>query len=139
MTSEPSNPNDSTTRSPLQRWIVVSLVLAGVFVVFGFVAAWLGYQPPRQDSNVNFLSDLGNYGSYLQGTVASLWALAGVFLVLAAFLGQKQQLLLQREELETTCNELEEQKKQFAEQTKSIKHRDFENRFFKMVNLHHRL
>jgi hypothetical protein len=136
MTSEPSNPNDSTTRSPLQRWIVVSLVLAGVFVVFGFVAAWLGYQPPRQDSNVNFLSDLGNYGSYLQGTVASLWALAAGFLVLAAFLGQKQQLALQREEFRQQQEQMDAQRKQFEAQERGIKRQNFESSFFQLLHLH---
>lgn len=38
----------------------------------------------------------GNYGSFLQGTTASLWSLGGFFLILVAFLAQKQQLALQR-------------------------------------------
>jgi hypothetical protein len=138
MTNEPSNPNVSTTESPLQRWIVASLVLAGAFVIFGFVAAWLGYQPPRHDKEY-FLTDLGNYGSYLQGTVASLWALGAGFLVLAAFLGQKQQLALQREELEITRNQLAEQKQQSSEQNKSINRQDFESQFFHLLNFHHAL
>ena len=171
MTNEQSNPNCSTEKDRRQSWITVWLILASVLVISGFVAAWLGYKSPRQDSTSNFLSDVGNYGSYLQGTVASLWALAGVFLVFAAFLGQKQRLLLQREELEITRSqlaeqkkqsaeqnlaqqqqltmqgqeleltraELEEQRKQSAEQNKSIKRQNFENRFFNMVNLHHKL
>ena len=50
--------------------------------------------------NKTGLEDWGNYGSYLQGTVASLWSLAGTLLIFVAFLAQKQQLLRQQIELE---------------------------------------
>jgi len=51
-------------------------------------------------------SDLGNYGSYLQGTTASLWSLAAFFMVFVAFLLQQKQLFQQH-------SEIEEQGKQF--------------------------
>jgi hypothetical protein len=57
----------------------------------------------------------GDYGSFLQGTTASLWSLAGFLLILVAFLAQKQQLGLQQ--------------KQFGQQS-------FENHFFQLLTLH---
>jgi Putative phage abortive infection protein len=78
--------------------IGISIIAASAFVVFGFVAWHWGSQELHQQQNLS-LNDWGNYGSYLQGTTASLWALAGTFLIFAAFLAQKQQLKRQEVEL----------------------------------------
>jgi hypothetical protein len=78
-----------------------------LFVILGFVAGFIGYKTPRSDDN--FLNDLGNFGSYLQGTTASFWSLAGLLIIFVAFLAQKQQLKRQE-------TELEEQAKQFRMQ-----------------------
>ena len=108
--------------------IGISIIAASAFVVFGFVAWHWGSHELHQQQNPS-LNDWGNYGSYLQGTTASLWALAGTFLIFAAFLAQKQQL--KRQEVE-----LNEQAKQFQMQHESIKLQNFENSFFQLLNLH---
>jgi hypothetical protein len=61
------------------------------------------------------LGDWGNYGSFLQGTTATLWSLAGLLIIFVAFLAQKQQLTLQQ--------------RQFEQQS-------FENHFFQLLSLH---
>ena len=83
-------------------------------------------------NNPHQLADLGNFGSFLQGTVASLWALAGVFLIVLAFLGQQQQLVLQRRQLAG-------QEEQFNTQLDSIKLQQFETSFFQLLTLHHEI
>jgi hypothetical protein len=107
--------------------IRICIALAVIFVILGFVAAFIGYRPPRADDN--FLNDLGNFGSYLQGTTASFWSLAGLLIIFVAFLAQKQQLM--RQEIE-----LKNQEKQFDLQQQSIKLQNFENSFFQLLNLH---
>jgi hypothetical protein len=107
--------------------IRICIALAVIFVILGFVAGFIGYRPPRADDN--FLNDLGNFGSYLQGTTASFWSLAGLLIIFVAFLAQKQQLM--RQEIE-----LKNQEKQFELQQQSIKLQNFENSFFQLLNLH---
>jgi len=110
------------------KWgIRICIGLAILFVILGFVAGFIGYKAPRSDDN--FLNDLGNFGSYLQGTTASFWSLAGLLIIFVAFLAQKQQLKRQE-------TELEEQARQFRMQHESIKLQNFENSFFQLLNLH---
>jgi hypothetical protein len=108
--------------------IAVSLIAASAFIIFGFIA-WRWGSNELHKQQYPSLNDWGNYGSYLQGTVASLWALAGTFLIFAAFLAQKQQLLRQEVEIKN-------QEKQSELQQQSIKLQNFENSFFQLLNLH---
>src|SRR5258706_12390288 len=88
------------------NWTLAMLIcmgLAFVCLVWGsYEWGWGGPNEPSSDK----MEDWGNFGSYLQGAVATPWSLAGVFLIVLAFLGQQQQLGLQREQLE-------EQRQQF--------------------------
>jgi hypothetical protein len=77
-------------------------------------------------------ADWGNVGSYLQGTVASLWALAGVFLFVLAYLGQQRELRLQRAQLAA-------QEKQLKDQLETMKKQSFEDSFFQLLNLQREL
>src|SRR5258707_42283 len=91
----------------LERQITWLRRAAWFTVILGFGAAgWglfkIGHVSPEQ---------LSQLGSYLQGSVASLWSLAAFLFVYVAFLGQKQQLLLQHEELELTRADLKDQEK----------------------------
>lgn len=81
-------------------------------------------------------------GDFLGGTVASLWALAGLFFIYVAFLGQKQQLLNQQLELmysqlevKYTRLELAGQKQEMKEQNLTLRQQKFENTFFQLINL----
>lgn len=81
-------------------------------------------------------------GDFLGGSVASLWALAGLFFIYVAFLGQKQQLLNQQLELmysqlevKYTRLELAGQKKEMKEQNLTLRQQKFENTFFQLINL----
>lgn len=110
------------------KWgIRICISLAILFVILGFVAAFIGYKTPRSDDN--FLNDLGNFGSYLQGTTASFWSLAGLLIIFVAFLAQKEQLKQQQAELAR-------QEQQFRSQQESIKRQNFESAFFQLLSLH---
>jgi len=101
------NPDRHHKGTGIQRWIRISIASALFLIILGVIVAVCGYQAPRQGAER--LNDLGNWGSYLQGTTAALWALAGVFVIFVAFLVQRQQADFQQEALE-------EQKKQFEMQ-----------------------
>lgn len=81
-------------------------------------------------------------GDFLGGSVASVWALAGLFLIYVAFLGQKQQLLNQQLEImysqlevKYTRLELAGQKEQMIVQNKTLLNQKFENTFFQLLTL----
>lgn len=90
-----------------------------------------------QDFNLNLLGD------FLGGSVASLWALAGLFFIYVAFLGQKQQLLNQQLELmysqlevKYTRLELAGQKEELKIQNDTLIKQRFENTFFHLLEGH---
>jgi hypothetical protein len=97
----------------------VSIILV-VFGIWEWIHGNYEFFGGRADVNT-----WGNYGSFLQGTTASVWALAGFFIIFVAFLIQNKQLVEQRE--------------QFRVQRDSISLQNFENTFFQLINLHHKL
>jgi Putative phage abortive infection protein len=133
----------------LIKWAIwICIIGASILIILGVVAAFVGYRVPRHDEN--FLNDVGNWGSYLQGTTASLWSLAGLLIIFVAFLAQKQQLLLQNDQLKEQRNqfeieqqrqqsELEDQKSQFRLQLQSIKLQNFESSFFQLLNMQNQI
>jgi len=81
-------------------------------------------------------------GDFLGGSVASVWALAGLFLIYVAFLGQKQQLLNQQLEImysqlevKYTRLELAGQKEEMKLQNETLLSQKFENTFFELLTL----
>lgn len=113
---------------------------AWFFIVLGFLIGLIGllvYLCKGTDFNLNMLGDF--YG----GSVASLWSLAGLFLIYVAFLGQKQQLLNQQMEImysqlevKYTRLELEGQKQEMIQQNKTLRQQKFDNTFFQLLSNH---
>ena len=124
MTGEPGN-----SEKFIKAAIWIGIVAACVFIILGFLAWGVGHRVFFKEPNPS-LSDWGNYGSYLQGTTALFWSLAGFFIILVAFLAQKQQLL--RQDMA-----MEDQRRQFQLQHDILKRQNFENSFFQLLNLHH--
>lgn len=99
-------------------------------------------------------NDLAALGSYLQGASGSLFALAGLIFIYVAFLGQKQQVIIQNEQSRAQWEKqreeedrqeqfykqqskaIEAQQKQFAAQQENLKRQAFESHFFKLLALH---
>ncbi len=102
-------------------WGFIAIAALIPFVIG--LALWLN-QFCKLDDNPT-LDALGAYGSYLQGAVASLWALAGVILVGGAFFAQTHQLKLQR--------------KQIAEQEAQFRQQNFETSFFQLLAFHNEI
>ena len=117
------------TNRPAGRdeWIVriMATCVGGAFlcIILGGLPWFLAQIALRKSGSD--LGDLGNYGSFLQGTTGSLWTLAGVLIVFVAFLFQAIQL--------------GEQRRQFKAQSDSLGRQNFENAFFQLLNLHHKL
>jgi Putative phage abortive infection protein len=75
---------------------------------------------------------LGPVGDFFGGTTVGLFTLASIILVIAAIIMQKEELQLQR-------NELEAARKVAKEQSETITMQRFENTFFQMISLHNEI
>jgi hypothetical protein len=162
MTTKVQDSALSESPIPHERKIAVAAWGAWICVCTGLLVAvpgvWLfWHEVHRGASQVSPLGNLSSLGSYLQGAVQSLWSLAAFLFIYVAFLGQKQQLIIQNEQLKAQKKQFEEeqeaqkqlfrqqreqmeaQRKQFEAQEQSIKRQNFENSFFQLLRLHSQL
>jgi|SRR5579862_4216479 len=125
--------NNEDKRLKTIRSHTVNIVAAAwVLVALGLIAAYFGFRAVMMKNGGFSLDNLALYGSYLQGSTAALWSLAGFCLIYVAFLSQREQLIKQDQELE-------EQQEQFRLQQESIKRQSFESTLFQMLNLQNQL
>jgi hypothetical protein len=110
--------------------IVLSICLAVGCVTWGGVN-WFEHRAEPKN--------LGDYGSYLQGAVASPWALAGVFLIFVAFLAQGQQIELQQQELKLQRENSERQRAESDVQFKLAYKQAFESTFFQLLDFQNQI
>jgi len=150
--------NSGKTVKNHRNWKITITTWAGwIFVILGVVAAILGFLVLRAPTNSSksptapidlySLDRLAAYGSYLQGSVASLFSLGGLLFIYASFLGQQKQIAQQDQEqedqkkhfdaqLKLQETELKNQKEQFKAQQDSIKRQNFESSFYQLLNLY---
>ncbi|MCL5991828.1 MAG: putative phage abortive infection protein [Bacteroidetes bacterium] len=110
-------------------WIGVIVILS-IFILFSldiFIFKWIS------DAQEN---KLGTLGQLLEGTVGTIWALAGVILFYEAMRFQRMELKSQRHELELNRQEVIEQTQQLRAQNQTLFIQTFENTFFQLVTLH---
>lgn len=122
--------------SIIEKNINIAKSIGGGLIILGLVIGIGGLF--YQVSNGEF--KLHELGDFIGGTVASLWALSGLFYIYMAFLGQQKQMSYQnlelqfsRFELKATRLELSGQREQMIEQNQSIKLQNFENTFFNLL------
>ncbi|PTX58383.1 hypothetical protein C8N46_11428 [Kordia periserrulae] len=90
--------------------------------------------------------DFNEVGDFIGGVSGSLWALAGLFFIYIAFLGQKieiknqqKELALNRKELELNRQELEESRKVFKAQAEIMLDQKLDTTFFNLLDNHRKL
>ena len=107
------------------------LVMAAMFllVVMLWVSSWLII--------THYIKDPTNQGTFGDtfGAVNALFSGLAFAGLIATLLYQKEELKLQREELQQTREELKGQREEFEEQNKTLKRQRFENTFFNMLSL----
>jgi len=101
---------------------------AFTFIILGFLSVGIvwyqnNYVHPMQWNEV---------GDYLGGTMAGLWSLAGLFFIYVAFLGQ-------RLDIQLTKNELQETRKVHDRQTTLLNRQQFDNLFFNLIQTHNQI
>jgi hypothetical protein len=115
----------------LKAGIWIGGILALVSLIVGFKCLSIGNQA-LLNGDSQHLANLGTLGSYLQGTTAAFWALAGVCLIFVAFLAQMTQLRLQQLDLEG-------QQERLAKQETMASRQNFEASFFQLLNLQNQI
>ena len=107
------------------------LVMAAMFllVVVLWFSSWLII--------THYIKDPTNQGTFGDtfGAVNALFSGLAFAGLIATLLYQKEELKLQREELQQTREELKGQREEFEEQNKTLKRQRFENTFFNMLSL----
>ncbi len=107
------------------------LVMAAMFllVVMLWFSSWLII--------THYIKDPTNQGTFGDtfGAVNALFSGLAFAGLIATLLYQKEELKLQREDLQQTREELKGQREEFEEQNKTLKRQRFENTFFNMLSL----
>jgi hypothetical protein len=124
----------------------VVAAFAWICVVLGVIAAGYGLYVTAHDANKFALGNLSSFGSYAQGTVASLWSLGALFFLYATLLAQRQQIAQQerqleqqqfqfRQDMEKRKFENNRQEEQFKSQQRAIQLQNFESSFFQLLQI----
>ena len=103
--------------------IVIIIWLALGFFVYYYLLAW---------------TERGAFGDMFGAVNALFSGLAFAGILIALYM-QKHELELQREELSATREELKGQKKQLEIQNKTSEKQRFENTFFQLLDVHHKI
>ncbi len=115
--------------------------LALGFGIFGFMVLIFSALLFNHGETFNFSEKInatkfGDLGSFLSGSVGTIWTLVSVLLFYLALRLQSKELGLQRDELELTRNELSGQKAQMVKQNETLSNQQFENTFFQLIQIH---
>ena len=105
------------------------IIIAFISVIVIWLLFWGGI-----DIFISDCTDRGTFGDKF-GAVNALFSGLAFAGLIATLLYQKEELTLQREELQHTREELKRQREEFEEQNKTLKRQRFENTFFNMLSL----
>jgi hypothetical protein len=102
-------------------WVIP---LLGIILVFG--------------ADIKF-NELGPFGDFIAGTTVPLLTLVSFLAIVVTLRMQKEQLEMQRQELQNSIEEMRATRREFEEQNKTMAIQRFETTFFNMVNLHNEI
>ena len=105
------------------------IIIAFISVIVVWLLFWGGI-----DMFISDCTDRGTFGDKF-GAVNALFSGLAFAGLIATLFYQKEELKLQREELQQTREELKGQREEFEEQNKTLKRQRFENTFFNMLSL----
>lgn len=105
------------------------IIIAFISVIVVWLLFWGGI-----DIFISDCTDRGTFGDKF-GAVNALFSGLAFAGLIATLFYQKEELKLQREELQQTREELKGQREEFEEQNKTLKRQRFENTFFNMLSL----
>ena len=124
--------------STSEKWLIGLAVSFGILGFLTFVTSIFYFNNGEifdKSKTINS-SKFGDFGSFMSGSVGTIWSLVSVILFYLTLRLQRKELGFQREELEMTRNELLGQKNQMIKQNDTLSQQQFENTFFQLLNLY---
>jgi hypothetical protein len=82
---------------------------------------------------------LGPYGDFIAGTTVPILTFVSFLAVVITLRMQRDQLEMQRKELQNSIEEMKATRKEFEEQNVTLSKQRFDNTFFQMINLHNNI
>ncbi len=121
-----------------EKWLVGIAITFGLVGLIIFISSIFYFNHGEVFDKTRKInsSKFGDFGSFISGAVGTLWTLVSVILFYITLRLQRKELALQRDELELTRGELQGQKNQMVLQNLTLKHQQFENTFFHLLNIH---
>ncbi|MBC8754876.1 hypothetical protein H2O64_09355 [Kordia sp. YSTF-M3] len=117
-----------------KKAIIIFKIFGWLFVALGFIVFIIGlyYWILKRD-------DFNEVGDFVGGVSGSLWALAGLFFIYIAFLGQKIEIKYQQADLKLNREELRESKEVFKAQASIMLDQKLDTTFFNLLDNHRKL
>jgi hypothetical protein len=120
-----------------EKWLVGIAISFGILGLLVFITSIFYFQNAEVFDKTKAINSnkFGDFGSFMSGSVGTIWALVSVILFYLTLRLQRKELSFQRDELELTRNELFGQKNQMIKQNETLSHQQFENTFFQLLTL----
>lgn len=111
------------------------LIIGFIILVIGLIS--FGWRQWNIDTDLVINSTLlSNLGSFLSGTVGTLWSLASVLYFILALKEQRKDIVTNQKALALQIKELEDTRMVYQDQSTIFKAQTFENTFFQLLKLH---
>jgi hypothetical protein len=117
-----------------EKTITMIRFVAWIFIAIGFIFLVIGLVYWIKDKQL-----FNEVGDFVGGIAGSLWALAGLFFIYLAFLGQKIEIKYQQEELRLNREELSKSKEALQAQANIMLNQQFDTTFFNLLDNHRKL
>lgn len=132
------NEKNKVEFSTSEKWLIGLAIGFGILGLFTFIVSIFYFNNGEAfDKTKTINSDkFGDFGSFMSGSVGTIWSLVSVILFYLTLRLQRKELGFQREELELTRNELLGQKNQMIKQNDTLSQQQFENTFFQLLTLY---
>ena len=132
------NDRNKVEYSTAEKWLIGLAISFGILGLFTFVISIFYFNNGEVFDKSKTINSgkFGDFGSFMSGSVGTIWSLVSVILFYLTLRLQRKELGFQREELEMTRNELLGQKNQMIKQNDTLSQQQFENTFFQLLNLY---
>lgn len=120
-----SNQEENERLEKIEKSITIYRVIAFACIIIGFLCLAVVWYQNKYVHPMKW----NEVGDYLGGTMVGFWSLAGLFFIYVAFLGQRLDIQLTKQELAET-REIQ------AKQASTQSQQQFENLFFSLIDTH---
>ena len=115
-----------------KKFEVWSMIIGEIVAASALVIPFLIMLITKQNYSLETFENLGTDGDFFGGTTVGLLSFSSILFVIAAIFMQREELRIQKTELQKTTDE-------FKMTNDTMKKQQFESTFFNMISLHHQI